>query len=200
MNTCYRSIVLAVLMSVCGVHQVSGFAQTDTNDEREALRSSHSAVRVYVAAESAAFDTVERTPNLTVSPVYQPVVDAMLSRSPTFRRQSARIAGAPHLSIVIRSEPPAGTRLAALTRILRRPGGNLQAVVHISPCARTVELIAHEIEHIIEQLDGVDLRVKSRLRASGVRRANDADQDTFETTRAIVTGLRVAREVSERTP
>ena len=52
---------------------------------------------------------------------------------------------------------------------------------------RIVELIAHEIEHIIEQLDGVDLRAKSRLRASGVRRVN-ADLEAYETTRAIVTG------------
>ena len=59
------------------------------------------------------------------------------------------------------------------------------------------ELIAHEIEHIIEQLDGVDLRAKSRLRAAGS--GDVADIEAYETTRAIVTGQRVAREAFART-
>ena len=48
------------------------------------------------------------------------------------------------------------------------------------------------------QLDGVDLAAKSRLRDSGVRRTGPLD--AFETTRAIVTGRRVAREVLDRAP
>jgi hypothetical protein len=198
MNTCFRSIVLSALLSVCGVHHVSGFTQTDTDDERLVRRSSQSAVRVYVAAESATFDMVGHAPNITIATVYQPVVDAMLSRSPTFRRQCARIAAASHLSVVIRSDVPAGTRAPAVTEIQRRPGGRVQAVVQIRPSTHAAELVAHEFEHIIEQLDGVDLRAKSRLRASGVRRTWDLS--AYETTRAIVIGLRVAREVSERTP
>lgn len=198
MNTCFRSIVLSTLLSVCGVHHVSGFTQTDTDAARDDLRSSQSAVRVYVAAESAAFDTAGRARNLTVTTLYRPIIDAMLSRSPTFRRQCARIAAAPDLVVLIRSDPPTGTRASAVTHIHRLPGGGLEAVVQIGPSNRLPELIAHELEHIIEQLDGVDLRVKSRLRESGVRQSGELE--AFETTRAIVTGLRVAREVVERAP
>ena len=107
---------------------------------------------------------------------------------------------ASHLTVEIRSHPPTGTRSLGLTQILRRPGGDLRAIVSIGPCARTAELIAHEIEHIIEQLNGVDLRAKSRLRGSGVHRTNDMTLEAFETTRAIATGLRVASELAERTP
>jgi hypothetical protein len=197
MNTWNRSVVLLALLSVCGVQHVSGFAQVDTDDERDD-RSSQNAVRVYVAEESAAFDDVERAANLTISPVYEPVVELMLARSPTFRRQYARIASAAHLSVVIRSQPVIGTNLAGLTSIRRVADGRVEAVVNIIACGRTTELIAHEIEHIIEQLDGVDLPVKSRLRASGVHRVNNSAVEAFETNRASAAGLRVAREVVDR--
>jgi len=55
----------------------------------------------------------------------------------------------------------------------------------------TAELIAHEIEHIVEQLDGVDLEAQAgngAVWSSGHR--------TFETRRAIEVGRRVAREKS----
>jgi hypothetical protein len=197
MNTSLRSIAFVALMSVCGVQHVSGFTQTDTNRDLDKPHSSQDAVRVYIAANSATFDSVERAPNLTIAPIYHTLVDAMLSRSSTFRRQCARIAAAPHLSVLIRSDPPVGTHSAAVTSIQQRSNGRVQAIVQIAPSARTVELIAHEIEHIIEQLDGIDLRFKSRLRSSGVRRTWDFD--AYETTRAIVTGQRVAREAG-RTP
>jgi hypothetical protein len=194
MNTCYRSIVLAALISVCGVHHVSGFTQPNTDDDRDERRSSQSAVRVYVAAQSAVPDSLARAPNMTIAAIYLPVVDSMLSRSPTFRRQSARIAAAAHLSVEIRGDLPAELRLPALTRIVRRPDGNLQAIVFVGPTLRAPELIAHELEHIIEQLDGVDLRIKSRLRATGVHQTRDQHLEAFETRRATVTGLRVASE------
>lgn len=54
------------------------------------------------------------------------------------------------------------------------------------------ELIAHEIEHIIEQLDGIDLGARATLPATGVRRCADG---AFETMRAIRTGLAVAGEM-----
>ena len=200
MNTCLRSMVLAALMSVCGVHCVSGFTQTDTDGDGDddALRSSQHAVGVYVAGESAVFDGAACAPNLTVASSYQPLVDTMLARSQTFRRQCARIAAAPYLSVVIRTDPPVGKRVKALTEIHRVPGGRVEAVVQIGHSADVGELIAHEFEHILEQLDGVDLAVKARLRGSGVRRLGEIN--AYETTRAIVTGRRVAREAFQRAP
>lgn len=196
MNTPLRSIVFAAFVSVCGVSDVSGFTQSDIANEGDERRSSHAAVRIYVATNSPRFDTLTTTPNLTVAALYVPVVERMLARSSTFRRQCARLAAATHLFVSIRSEPSRRTRASALTEIQRHPGGRVDAVVWIGPSARLTELIAHEIEHILEQLDGVDLRAKSQLRGSGVRRI--ADLEAYETTRAIVTGQRVAREAFER--
>jgi hypothetical protein len=194
MNTPLRSIVFAAFVSVCGVPDVSGFTQSDTASEGDELRSSHAAVRIYVATDSPRFDTLTTTPNLTVAALYVPVVERMLARSLTFRRQCARLAAATNLFVSIRSEPSRRTRASALTEIQRHPGGRVDAVVWIGPSARLTELIAHEIE----QLDGVDLRVRARLRDSGVRQT--AESDAYETTRAVATGQRVARELLEQVP
>jgi hypothetical protein len=198
MDTLVRSVALAALLSVCGVHHVSGFTQTDVPHDDEALRSSHEVARVYVAAQSATYDTAVTASNLGVAPVYRPLIDTMLSQSPTFRRQWARLAAAGHLSVLIRSDGPNSSRAGAMTSIQQRPGGRIEAIVQVGVSKRTAELIAHELEHIIEQLDGVDLRAKSRLAASGVRRVWDLG--AYETERAIATGLRVAREISQGMP
>jgi hypothetical protein len=197
MNILVTTAVLAVLMSVSGVRHVSAFAQTDISENETALPSSPQVAKVYVATRSAAFDITEPANNLTVTPVYQTLIDRMLARSPTFRRQWARLAAARHLSVLIRSEGPPSDRAGALTQIQQR-GGRMDAVVQVGLSRRSAELIAHELEHVIEQLDGIDLHVKSLLPASGVRRVWDLG--AYETTRAIATGLRVAREAQERNP
>jgi hypothetical protein len=55
-------------------------------------------------------------------------------------------------------------------------------------------LIAHEFEHIIEQLDGIDLSSRVHLPSSGVSRGR-GEADAFETTRAKRMGVTVAAEV-----
>jgi hypothetical protein len=191
MNMPFRSIAFAMLMSVAGVQHVSGFTQTDTDDSADSLHSSRSAVRTYVAGRGSLHEDAECAPNLDLAASHRPLVAELVSRSPTFRRQCARLAAAPQLTIILRSAPPNANRGGALTRIQTREG-RVEAVVEVGLSARTAELIAHEIEHIIEQLDGIDLRTKSRLRASGVRRVWHLD--AYETTRAIATGQRVVRE------
>jgi hypothetical protein len=55
-----------------------------------------------------------------------------------------------------------------------------------------VELVAHELEHVIEQLDRIDLPSKAALPDSGV---HSLAGNMFETTRATRVGLKVAQEV-----
>ena len=191
MKTTAGRILFLTCVSVCSVSHVSTFAQSNTDRERDGLRSSQDAVRVYVAARETGTN-MSPADNLQISTAYRPLIDMMLERSPTFRRQYARLARASLVSIVIRADMPPGRRVAALTQLSSRTGMGVEALVHVSPSTRSVELIAHELEHIIEHLDGVNLRAKSRLRATGVRLT--ADEDTFETTRAVLTGQRVARE------
>ena len=192
MGTCSTAFAISTLMSVAAVHGVWGFSQTNTGHDRDARRSSQNAVSIYVAERSGDATTPDVTPNISLPPAYRPLVAMMLTRSATFRRQCARLAAAPSLSITIRAEAPDGTQAPALTRMRRGADGRLTAITQVAPSSRSPELIAHEFEHIIEQLDGVDLAIMSRLRSTGVKRVGEVD--AFETRRAIVTGLRVARE------
>jgi len=63
--------------------------------------------------------------------------------------------------------------------------GATVARVLVRSSAHTVELIAHEFEHVLEYLEGVDHR------RSGTMLSHDA----YETDRAMDAGTRVAREV-----
>jgi hypothetical protein len=120
-------------------------------------------------------------------------VAAMLRASPTFRRQCARIGRASALRVVVQPSlvqiwPTGG----ALTRITRVAGG-LVAEVQLNLSADVVTLLAHEFEHILEQLDGVDLAAMAARPGTGVRELPHAR--SFETERAIAAGRQVAGEV-----
>jgi hypothetical protein len=189
------SIALTVLSVVAVVIPVSGFAQSD-NPAPALLRSSD-VVQSYAPASSRAVDDVALPPNLQVSELYQSTVDLMRRRSPTFRRQCSRIAKASGLTVVLSSEaPPARQPALAWTQITRKGAGRLHAIINIGMSGRVVELIAHEIEHIIEQLDGIDLAAKARLASSGVRNCVCGPSAAFETSRAILIGMRAAAEVA----
>ena len=186
--------------SVLTVLAVPGFAQSNTSVSQ--LRfSSLSATRIYVPSRASTDDAAELPPNFEVPSLYRGVIETMLRQSATFRRQSERIRQASFLTVTIENAPPpAGTNSLAWTRISRDSNKRLHATVFISPRDRLVELLAHEIEHVIEQLDGVDLHVKSRQQSTGVRQCDCSDLGAYETRRAIVTGQRVAREVDGRGP
>ncbi|MGH9313763.1 MAG: hypothetical protein ACRD1S_11280, partial [Vicinamibacterales bacterium] len=108
-------------------------------------------------------------------------------------RQCARIAGATRLTVVVSSSPLLGlSGSRAETRVSPMRDGRVQAAVEIRGFREQVELIAHEIEHVIEQLDGVDLSSKAAAPGTGVHRI---DHERFETNRAILVGVKVAQEV-----
>ena len=127
--------------------------------------------------------------------MYRPVVEAMLRDSPTFRRQCVRIAGEAGLTVLLNVNPPPGrSDRRATTRLTREANGHLTAAVDIEPFQDTQELIAHEFEHIIEQLDGVNLAARAALPHTGVS-AFGHRNPTFETTRAQRMGLKVVSEL-----
>ena len=187
--------VVAAASSVLGVAGVSVFAQSNTV-RHDALMVSHSsppALRVY-GAERAARATVTLPQNMTFPDMYRPTLDAMLERSPTFRRQCLRIAQTP--TLVVRIVTPHNATSGspkAYSTISAREDGRLVASVAIQPLRDTAELIAHELEHVIEQLDGIDLRARSSRPGSGVWHCPDG---SFETVRAREIGRAVAQEMS----
>jgi hypothetical protein len=175
---------------------VSGFAQADTSVSLQ--RTSLTVARTYVA-ERDTRDDVRLPSNLVVTPAYRQIVSSMLAHSPAFRRQCLRIGIASHLAVTLLGEDattPSESR--AFTRISRDRDGGLRAVVQIREIADATELIAHEFEHIIEQLDGVDLKSLAAFETSGVRQCRCGEGDAFETARAVHAGLQVAREVAAR--
>jgi hypothetical protein len=199
-----RSLVVVAIASVLTVSGVPGFAQTNTSSDRYRSHSSLSVARVYVPVRSTAADFEFFTVlprNITVTSLYQQVVSRMLERSATFRQQCARLGRARRLTIEIKTEVTARRDAPrAWTSIVRSAGDKLHATVTLPPTDRPAELIAHEFEHVLEQLDGVDLLALSRVRRSGVRECECGHLDAFETTRAIKTGLRVSEEVGESGP
>jgi hypothetical protein len=76
----------------------------------------------------------------------------------------------------------------------RTGNGHLSATINIGFRESAQELIAHEFEHVIEQLDGIDLAARAELANTGVRLIGHAT-NKFETTRAQRTGLKVVSEL-----
>lgn len=151
-------------------------------------------VHEYVPASLVAPGYAVIPSNLHVSSVYRELVERMLSRSPTFRRQILRISGAQDLTVAVRAAAPWPRSIRASTRFVRDRNGHLSASIGIAPLTDHTELIAHEIEHVIEQLDEIDLSAKAARQNSGVR-ATPGTDGLFETTRAMRIGRQVALEV-----
>lgn len=200
MSGAHRSFGLAVIAcAVQIVFAVSGFAQSNSGYRATTAleRTSVSGLREYVVTSSRQAWPEAVPPNLDPG-IYRSNVQEMLKHSPTFRRQCWRITTAPELVVSLHpGNRPAMNRVRARTRITRN-GRQLVANIEIFSPERAPELIAHELEHVIEQLDGVDLAEKADVGSSGVRRG-DAPEPAFETMRATRMGLTVAAEVRRRT-
>ena len=168
--------VIAVALWCCTVQivlAVPGFAQSH-NGSPAMVALEHTAtgaLRQYVPEPKAASATEEIPSNFLVPDTYRTLIDSMLQRSPTFRRQCRRIADASHLEVTLRLGANRLARLRAQTRIFRE-GVRLNASMELFTMEQLPELIAHELEHVIEQLDGVDLasmegRSGSHVQVSG---------------------------------
>jgi hypothetical protein len=134
-------------------------------------------------------------PALQIEPALKPIVREMCCRSLTFRRQLIRLADAPGLVVTAAIKPVrTSSHAEATTRFVREQGLLRRADVVIARAhtASLVELIAHEVEHVLEQLDDVNL---TRLaRGPGVRSNGYQRGRSFETARARQIGLDVAAE------
>lgn len=133
---------------------------------------------------------------LRIAPALMPLVAEMCQRAPTFRRQVIRLTRQSGLEVTVApGRFPAGGRTRARTK-MTLVGGQLRTASVEVPEGEPrllVELVAHEFEHIVEQLDGVDLAAWSGR--SGVSRVGGLDSGSpFETERAREVGRLVAGE------
>ena len=119
---------------------------------------------------------------------YRGVVDEMWRESPTFRRQCKILADAPALLVRIRGESkPSLSGVRARSEISINPGRAWLADIVLMSPADAVELIAHELEHVVEVLEGV------RLTEHGCK--GHSMGHARESCRALEAGRRVAAEV-----
>jgi len=134
--------------------------------------------------------------NMQVNPVLVQVVTELLAASPAFAAQCAQIADARFVRITIQPVMSSSTtsRGSARTAMRRFSDGALVAVVDI-PVPLTMgeyaELFGHELEHVLEQIDGVDLEAMTAARDGATRLSDGA----YETVRARRAGLLIAGQI-----
>ena len=119
----------------------------------------------------------------------------LLQRSATFRRQCARIAATRVLRVTLHIGTTIDDRARAQTIINRYEAGAIRAEVTLRFAEDYLELLAHEFEHILEQVEGVSLRSEA---AQG--RAWRTPSGAFETRRAFDAGMRAREEYEALAP
>jgi hypothetical protein len=125
----------------------------------------------------------------------QPLLLQLWSRSATFRQQCRRLAGAQALVLLQRASAKE-TVWNAESRIGVLDNGHVLARVRVRTGRESVEIIAHEFEHVLERIDGVQLALDAMRPGSGTTLAGGA----YETRRATEAGRRAAKEVRRTSP
>lgn len=142
------------------------------------------------AAPCAAEETTSDVPQRACGTVQwsgdlRSYVTRMLTRSPTFRAQYDRIVGRPGVIVSARLDATIANRSFNARSIIRRYDSGLIVVeMSLAPGSRVEEYIAHEFEHIVEQLEGVDLAALARRGARDVWFSGGAQIETSRATRA----------------
>lgn len=132
---------------------------------------------------------------LVVAPILRPMVEDGWKHSPTFRQQCRRLADAGAVAILL-ARSSDRTEWLAEARIGVGDRGNTIAQVWVRFDAQAIERIAHELEHVIERTEGIDLAVEARRRPEAAWRSAGG----FESRRALDAGRRVLREVLDEAP
>jgi hypothetical protein len=136
-------------------------------------------------------------PNLRVPPDLRIVLQQALRHSPTLQRQMQVLLHAQRVRMSVSYGGLRGLRLfQAHSLVKHHQYGALVVDTQLYAPADMVELFAHEMEHVCEQIEGVDLRALAARRDSGVYDF----EGHFETRRAIEAGRRVSREAQGQHP
>jgi len=143
----------------------------------------------------AALGELASATSIQFAPELRSEVDDLLRRSPTFRAQYQRIAEAGSVVVGVNVDVRlCETSYRARTTFRRYQSGVILAAVAIGPGSHRGEWIAHEFEHILEQLDGRDLPKLANNHSNGVWYSGS---DVIETDRAIRAGRTVRDELRQ---
>jgi hypothetical protein len=124
----------------------------------------------------------------------RPLVEIGWARSPSFRQQCRRLAQAGAV-VLLQQVGAKLTPWDAESRLGTLADGRVVARVRVRDGRESVEVIAHEFEHVLERIDGVNLACDALRRGSGTTLAGGA----YETRRATLAGQQVAQEVARAT-
>jgi hypothetical protein len=190
-----RNVVLLVscVLGIC-LHSISLLAQPGSL-ATPARPFEQSAIDLVMPETIGSSTVVAYQPAaVVVDSKLRALIDDLLQRSTAFRRQWQRLTRVPRLSIRIELVHVHRVGAAdAATEVSDLPDGSLVAVVAIPGGVRLAELIAHEVEHVLERLDGVKVAARHALGDRSVRHGSG----TFETARAVLVGQMVAAESSQ---
>ena len=120
----------------------------------------------------------------------RPVVEKGMERSETIRRQCEALAAA-RAVVVLEWGAMADSQLHARTAMEVRDGV-VVASVKLPPIGDIIVLMAHELQHVIEQTRGLDLRAEAERAGSGVWRSSG---NYSETQAAVDVSRRVEEEL-----
>lgn len=132
--------------------------------------------------------------NLRVPENMRPMLKRMLRSSPTFRRQIADLTAKPAVRVSVIYGGMRGDRhYHALSTVRKHEWGAMLVDTTVYVPTDLVEILAHELEHVCEQMEGVDLPALSRRKGVGVYNLNGH----YETDRAIRAGQNATREYQD---
>lgn len=133
--------------------------------------------------------------NIRTTTELRKLIAPLLARSSTLRAQCAKIAAAPrtYVSVALSAGPfLAQTRARSTAR--RFLSGVLMVEIEIPAASQDFgELLAHELEHVTEFIEGIDFKALAEARDSGVVQCGFAG--SFESTRAEQAGRTAAAEI-----
>ncbi|MEO8077544.1 MAG: hypothetical protein ABI818_14535 [Acidobacteriota bacterium] len=154
----------------------------------------HAITRDPSSALQAAGGPFELPSNVPVSAPLRQVTIDLLARSRTLREQCAKIAAARQVQVIIDTVAPSafGGQMRARSTARRYESGPLIVIIELPVSSDLAELLAHELEHVTEFIEQVDLPAMAREGRGGVtQRKRDG---AFESQRAIAAGRAAADE------
>jgi hypothetical protein len=161
-----------------------------------ALLLAHATTTLVAAQSDVVRDISELPQQIWVSNPLHDVVVEMWNRSPTFRRQCREVAAYRTIQVQIRLDPNLvhDPIRNAFCDMVQYNTGTLIARISVSPY-RLHELIAHEMEHVCERIEGIKVEREARLGRAGFYVIGRAERH-YETDRAARVGRQVEAELT----
>ena len=132
--------------------------------------------------------------NIVVQAELRAAVARLWEGSATFRAQCLKIGEHKRYRVAVVVEPSLSFNRNYRAQCVLRAytSGFVSARVMVLPGRTVEELIPHELEHVVEHIEGINVKQAAGKHGTGVY---DAGQGQIETIRAMEAGRRARREV-----